>query len=120
VPQTAKPTSIPKQLTTHQEGRQHTPQDDIEHQAAQQQGELTNEWASFEARLADLHQRELALEVARTTTIEHAERQLPTFARASQNVVAAAVLLHTLPAPSTNGVGKVYQQLKSILGTAAA
>jgi hypothetical protein len=35
-------------------------------------------------------------------------------------MVLAAALLDTLHAPSTNGVGKVYRQLKSILGTAAA
>jgi hypothetical protein len=39
---------------------------------------------------------------------------------ASQNVAAVAVLMDTLPAPSTNRVGEVYQQLKSILGTATA
>jgi hypothetical protein len=35
-------------------------------------------------------------------------------------MAAATALLDTMPAPSTNGVGKVYQQLKNILGTAAA
>jgi hypothetical protein len=34
-------------------------------------------------------------------------------------VGAVAVLLDTLPAPSTDGVGEVYQRLKSILGTTA-
>jgi hypothetical protein len=48
------------------------------------------------------------------------EKQLPTFARASQNVAIVAALLNTLSAPSTDRVGKVYQQLKNILGTAAA
>jgi hypothetical protein len=52
--------------------------------------------------------------------IEHAERQLPTFTRASQNMAVAATLLVTLPAPSTDGVGEVYKRLKSILGTATA
>jgi hypothetical protein len=47
-------------------------------------------------------------------------QQLPTFAMAIQNVVAAAALLDTLPAPSTNEVSEVYQWLKSILGTVAA
>jgi hypothetical protein len=32
-------------------------------------------------------------------------------------VATAAVLLDTLPAPSTDGVNKVYQQLKNILDT---
>jgi hypothetical protein len=48
----------------------------------------------------------------------HTEWQLPTFARASQNVVMVAALLNTLAAPSTNGVGEVYQRLKNILSTA--
>jgi hypothetical protein len=38
-----------------------------------------------------------------------------TFARASQNVVAVVALLDTLPAPSTDGVEKVYHQLRDIL-----
>jgi hypothetical protein len=42
-------------------------------------------------------------------TIDREGRQLPTFARASQNMAAMAVLLDTLPAPSTNEVGEVYQ-----------
>jgi hypothetical protein len=46
-----------------------------------------------------------------------AERQPPAFARASQNVAAADALLDALLAPSANGVGTVYQWLKSILGT---
>jgi hypothetical protein len=32
------------------------------------------------------------------------------FARVSQNVAVAATLLDTLPAPSANGVVKVYRQ----------
>jgi hypothetical protein len=43
----------------------------------------------------------------------------PTFPNASQNVAAAATLLDTLLEPSTNGVNKVYQQLKNILGVVA-
>jgi hypothetical protein len=43
----------------------------------------------------------------------------PTFTRASQNMAAAAALLHTLPTPSTNRVDKVYRQLKDILGIVA-
>jgi hypothetical protein len=41
----------------------------------------------------------------------------PTFTRASQNVVAAASILDSLPTPSFDEVGKVYQQLKDILRT---
>jgi hypothetical protein len=49
----------------------------------------------------------------------HKEAPQPTFARASQIVVIVAELLDNLPAPSTDGVNKVYQQLKDILGAAA-
>jgi hypothetical protein len=52
--------------------------------------------------------------------MERAERQLPTFTMASQNVAVVAVLLDTLPPPSTNGVGEMYRWLKGILGTVAA
>jgi hypothetical protein len=38
---------------------------------------------------------------------------------ANQNVAIMAVLLDTLHAPSTDGVGKVYQQLQNILATTA-
>jgi hypothetical protein len=75
---------------------------------------------AIEARLADLHQCELVLEADRSMAIDHVERQLPSFAKASQNVAATVALLDTLPAPSTARVGEVYQWLKNILGTAAA
>jgi hypothetical protein len=52
--------------------------------------------------------------------MERVQRQLPAFAKASQNVVTVAALLDALLAPSTDGVGKMYQRLKSILGTTAA
>jgi hypothetical protein len=74
----------------------------------------------MEAQLADLHQCKSAPDEDRAVTTNHGERQLPTFTRASQNVAAVAVLLDTLPTPSTDRVGKVYQELKSILGAAAA
>jgi hypothetical protein len=67
-----------------------------------------------------LHQRESALEDGRTVEMGRAERQLPTFSRASQNIARAAALLGTLPAPSIDGVREVYQRLKNILGTAIA
>jgi hypothetical protein len=44
--------------------------------------------------------------------------QCPTVARASQNVATTATILDTLSAPSTDGVDKVYQQLKDILNIA--
>jgi hypothetical protein len=43
----------------------------------------------------------------------------PTFPQASQNIAAATTLLDTLPVPSTDGVDRLYQQLKGILGVAA-
>jgi hypothetical protein len=46
--------------------------------------------------------------------------QHPNFARASQNVAAAAVLLDMLPPPSANGVDMLYYQLGQILTIAAA
>jgi hypothetical protein len=46
----------------HQEERQHALQDDIKREATQRRGELTDEWAVVDARLADLHQRKSALE----------------------------------------------------------
>jgi hypothetical protein len=44
-----------------------------------------------------------------TVTINHEGAQCLTFARASQNVVVAAALLETLPAPSADGVDMVYR-----------
>jgi hypothetical protein len=60
------------------------------------------------------------LEAGQVTMINSAEQQLPTFPRDSQNMDAVAVLLDTLPAPSTEWVGEVYQWLKNILGTTTA
>jgi hypothetical protein len=48
------------------------------------------------------------------------EGAAPYHHQGSQNMATVAVLLDTLPAPSTVGVDKVYQQLKNILGPAAA
>jgi hypothetical protein len=53
-----------------------------------------------------------------TITDREEGQQLPSFARAIQNVVVAAALLDTLPEPSANGVGEVYQRLKKIVSTA--
>jgi hypothetical protein len=46
--------------------------------------------------------------------------QHPTLARANQNVATMVMLLDTFPASFTDGVDKVYQQLKDLLGTTAA
>jgi hypothetical protein len=70
--------------------------------------------------LAYLLQCELALEASQALAREQVERRLPTFARASQNMAAVAMLLDALPAPSTNGAGEVYQRLKSIIGGTVA
>jgi PleD family two-component response regulator len=75
---------------------------------------------AVEAKLIDLCQRELVFEADQTMAMERAEQQLPTFTKASQNMAMVTTLLDTLPAPSTNEVGEMYQQLKSILGTATA
>jgi hypothetical protein len=63
--------------------------------------------------------RELALKASQAVAGEWAEWQLPTFARASQNVAAVVVLLDALPAPFADRVGEVYRRLKSILGATA-
>jgi hypothetical protein len=73
-----------------------------------------------EAGLTDLRQHESTLEAGRSAALEWVERQLPTFAKANQNVALVATLLDMLPAPSTNRVSAVYQRLKSILDTDAA
>jgi hypothetical protein len=65
-----------------------------------------------------------------TTTIPHFRQSGPqqptvrgqcsTIAMASQNIATTVVLLDTLPTPSVDGVHKVYQQLRNILGTTTA
>jgi hypothetical protein len=60
------------------------------------------------------------LKAGQAVVVDHAEQQLPTFARASRNMAIAATLLDMLPTPSTDGVGEVYQWLKNIISTAAA
>jgi hypothetical protein len=59
------------------------------------------------------------LEAGQTMVMECIERSLPTFTKASQNMVVLAVLLDALPTPSTNRVGEIYQRLKSIMGITA-
>jgi hypothetical protein len=56
--------------------------------------------------------------VSHNHRLHHDGTLRPTFARASQNMAAAAVLLDTLPVPSTDEVDKVYRQLKGILDIA--
>jgi hypothetical protein len=84
------------------------------------QGKLVGEWVAAEARLADLLHHKPTLEAGQIVVMARAKRQLPAFARASQNVATTVVILDVLLAPSTDGVGDVYQRLKNILGTAAA
>jgi hypothetical protein len=52
-------------------------------------------------------------------TINHDGPPCPTFARTIQNMAVAIALLDTLSAPSTDGVDKVYCQLKGILNITA-
>jgi hypothetical protein len=70
---------------------------------------ITDEGAAGEARLADLHQHESALEASQSVAREQAKRWLPTFVRASQNVSVMAVLMDALSVPSTKGADEVYQ-----------
>jgi hypothetical protein len=70
--------------------------------------------------LASWLQRELALDAGPAMVKDQAKRQLLAFARASQDVAMTATLLDVLPAPSTNGVGEVYQRVKSIIGATAS
>jgi hypothetical protein len=108
---------LPEQLLAYQEERWHALQDGFKRGAARPWGKIAGKRAAVEARLADLHQRESALGVDPAATADREGWQLPTFAKASQNVVVAATLLDTQHTPPTNGVGEVYQRLKSILGT---
>jgi hypothetical protein len=101
---------------------------DVEHRAAQWQGER----AAIEAKLTELHHHKSALEIERVVTVDLTKAwararaivaainregvPCPTFIRASQNMAVAAALLDTLPAPFGNGVDRVYGQLKDILG----
>jgi uncharacterized protein YqfA (UPF0365 family) len=91
----------------------------------QHHDELAGEQAALDAHLTELHRCKAALGMERAATIDFTKARAlvraiatainhectprPTFARASQNMVAAAALLDTLPAPSTNGVDKVYR-----------
>jgi hypothetical protein len=102
--------------------------------ATQQRGQLTSEQATIEAQLAELRHCKSTLDTKwviivnltnaqpsdrdLTTAINREGAQCPAFARASQNMVVMAALLDTLPTPTTDGVNKVYHQLKEILGIA--
>jgi hypothetical protein len=50
-----------------------------------------------------------------TPTISHEGGKRPTFVRASQKVVTAAMLLDTLPPPSIDRVDRLYHRLGEIL-----
>jgi hypothetical protein len=101
---------------------------DVELRAAQRHDELTSERVALDAQLTELHHRKATLEMERATSIDftkaRAQARAVTTAvdhegpQASQNVVAAATLLDTLPMPSIDGVDKVYHQLKDILDVA--
>jgi hypothetical protein len=54
-----------------------------------------------------------------TAAISHEGTQCLAFARASQNVATAVVLLDTLPAPFTDGVDRMYHQPKEVLSIAS-
>jgi hypothetical protein len=85
-------------------------------------------------QLTELHQCKAELEMEQATIIDLMKASAraraiavainrevlprPTFARASHNMAAAAALLDTLPMPSTDGVDRVYHQLRDILDIA--
>jgi hypothetical protein len=85
--------------------------------------------------MTELHQCKAALGTERAATINFTKARAqaraiiiainlkgtphPTFAKASQNMAAATALLDTLLTLSTDGVGKVYRQLKDVLGVDA-
>jgi hypothetical protein len=95
-----------------------------EQRATQHHDELDGEQAALNAQLIELHRckdtlrmehaatidftKARALARAVATPINHKGTPCPTFARDSQNVVVATALSDTLPAPSTDGVDKVY------------
>jgi hypothetical protein len=107
---------LPDQQQAYQEEQQaqlHAQQIDAELQAAQCHDELTGKSAFLNAQLTELHRCKAVLRTERAATIDF------TKAQASQNMAVVVALLYTLPAPSTNGVDRVYHQLGDILGVAA-
>jgi hypothetical protein len=112
----------------------HAWQIDVERWAPQRHDELANKQAALDLQMTELHQSKTVQGMKRAATvgyttarawvraiaiaINHNGTPHTTFPRASQNVVAATTLLDTLPAPSTDGARKVYQQLKDILRVA--
>jgi hypothetical protein len=108
---------------------------DVKRWAAQHHDELIGKQASLDAQMTELHRRKATLGMERAATIDYTKARAraraitvainhegtphPTFPGASQNVALVVALLVTLSAPSTDRVGKVYQQLKGILGVAA-
>jgi hypothetical protein len=129
---------LPDQQQAYQEEQQaqlHAQQIDAELQAAQCHDELIGKSAFLNAQLTELHRCKAVLRTERAATIDFTKAQAqampvvttincegpprPTFAKASQNMAVVVALLYTLPAPSTNGVDRVYHQLGDILGVAA-
>lgn len=118
-----------------QQARERARQIDAAREETQRLQRLATEQVAVETQMAELRQRqtELAAEQGRRVDATSARARArdvaaainqdgaprPTFARASQNVAAAAALLGTLPAPSTDAVGQVYHQLREILNVAA-
>jgi hypothetical protein len=108
-----------------QQARACTRQNNTEQWAAQHH----DEHADLDAPMTELHGCKATLGMEWVTTIEftkarawawaiaatinHEATPHPTFAKASQNMAVATTLLDNLPAPCTDGVGKVYRQLKT-------
>jgi hypothetical protein len=92
---------------------------------------LLNHLALLDNFVKQQHHRKPTLEIEWTVMVDltntraqardviaatnHEEPPCPTFTRASQTLAIVAALLDTLPTPSTDGVDKVYHQLKYTL-----
>jgi hypothetical protein len=129
---------FPDQQQAYEEEQQaqaHAWRIDTKRWVAQCHHEFASEQVVLDAQMTELHQRKAVMEMEWATTIDFTKAQArarviaaainhegtphPTFTRASQNVATVAALFDTLSEPSTDGVGKVYQRLKDILGVAA-
>jgi hypothetical protein len=98
-------------------------------------GRQTSSIGPRNSKVTELHHNKLTLEIERDITVDLTNgrarardvitainregEQRPALAKASQNVVMGVTPLDTLLAPSADATGKVYCQMKDILGTTA-
>jgi hypothetical protein len=96
---------------------------------------LANDQVALDAEMTELHRCKAMLGIewavaigyskawarasAVAVAVNHEGMPHPTIPGAIQNVAVATTLLDTLPMPSADGVSKVYQQKKNIIGVAA-